>query len=156
MSRSRNTPPGSGDEDRSGRRWTIYIDPDIDNALQAQAEAEGTSKARVINDLLQLLLMTPDGQVLCQRARDNNRKLSEEVERALVFPSEELSELYRLSSMSPAELLEYLSQELPLEEIVQLGRQSQRNPAQMLAHLILVAIPVVRRRMERAASDIED
>ena len=75
---------------------------------------------RLINDLLNLLLITPAGIQMRWRALQNQRTLAEEVEKQVI----------------------YSQKDFPIERICQLAKDSQRTPVQMLDYLTLLGLKV--------------
>lgn len=127
--------------------------------VEEAAAAEGVSMARLISDVLGLVLLTPTGKKLVTQARENNRTIREELQLALDAldaPSEEILQIAAESHRSPMEMLSYLLEELSIETIRQLAKNSQRTPIEMVAHLTRLGLRVYQRTLERMDAAIEE
>lgn len=130
----RHPEPENTPEQSSMRRPTIYMSPELERELEEQSTSEGTSKSRLITDLMELLLMTPEGHKLRQSALENQRTLAQELENYLL-PFQE---------------------GFPTERIAQLARDSQRSSTQMTVYLVLLGLRVYERYLTRLQSAIDE
>ena len=163
LSKSRNNPSGDGQgEGHEGQvsRPSIYMSREIEIELEAQADIDRTSKSRVITDVFELLLLTPIGQSLRQKAKQNNQTLAQELADVLAefekIPTEQIAQLSEASRKTPLQMLTYLLQEIPTEEIAQLARASQRPPINMIVHLVLLGLRVYKRYLARMDQAIDE
>lgn len=130
----RHPEPENTPEPSSMRRPTIYMSPELERELEEQSTSEGTSKSRLITDLMELLLMTPEGRKLRQSALENQRTLAQELENYLL-PFQE---------------------GFPTERITQLASYSQRNSTQMTVYLVLLGLRLYERYLTRLQSAIDE
>ncbi len=104
------------------------------SAIEARTTPERNSRSGVVSDLLQVLLLSPAGKVLQERADSNRRTLAQELEALLA-----------------QELEAYLTipeSQLEMEELNRLAESTNRTSAAMLAYLAKVGMRTYKRRIE--------
>ncbi len=107
---------------------------DLLAAIEAQCSVEGDKKrSPFLADILQLLLLSPVGLQLRQRAQENRRDLVDELECNLVL----------------------FNDQVPIARIHELAAASQRYPEQMLVRLVLLGLRVYERAISQMESEIE-
>ena len=108
----------------------------------------------------ELLLLTPIGQSLRQKAKQNNQTLAQELADVLAefekIPTEQIAQLSEASQKTPLQMLTYLLQEIPTEEIAQVAKASQRPLINMIVHLVLLGLRVYKRYLARMDQAIDE
>lgn len=138
---------------------------EIDDAISEQISQDRITKSSFISDLAELVLISPEGEKLKQRALKNNQTLLRELEDSLKL-SEILSqkELQTLAATKQTtaealeELLQLVFEIIPASKLLELSKRSQRPPVYFLIHLISLGLEVYERQFysfDRALKSIE-
>lgn len=117
--KEREEEPKSTGEDVKEKRMSLYMEPDLFNAIEADVAASGTgNKNSWVVGLLQLVLLSDVGETLKEFAQNDQKTVLDELK----------------------ELLTILDRDVPLPEIRELARATQRNTPQMLVYLLRIGL----------------
>jgi hypothetical protein len=121
------------DSSEGASRPTFYMNTEIVEAIEAQAEIEGVKRSPFVAELLEFLLLSPTGTQLRESAQKRRRRLMHELELNLML----------------------FNERIPTQKIIELAETSQRDPDQMLVYIVLMGLRVYERSLSRIDVEIE-
>lgn len=161
LGRPRNRRTDEGEDEILVARPSIYMSRELEMGVEKIAARDEVSKSRIISDVLELLILSPIGQILCERAKLNQQTLAQVLEEALTKSEEPLSEeitmlVHGSHAQSATQMLTYLMQELPSAEIVQYAKNSRRPPLDMLIYLSEIGLRFYKQRVAQLDQIMEE
>lgn len=157
----RNKRSDEGQDEILIARPSIYMSRQLEMAIEEIAVRDESSKSRIISDVMELLILSPIGQKLCERAKLNRQTLAQMLEETLTESEEPLSEevamlVHGSHKQNAVQMLTYLMQELPSAEIIQYAKNSRRPPLDMLIYLSEIGLRFYKQKVAQLDQMMEE